>query len=58
MDNQEFTEPPNINLLSITIDCCAHYSLWLSHNHDKKKGHFPLLTITKRKYQQKKEVKR
>jgi len=31
MDNQDFTEPPNINLISNAADCCGHYILSLSY---------------------------
>jgi len=41
MCNQDFTEPPNINILNTTVDCCCHYILGLSYILDKKRRHFP-----------------
>jgi len=41
MYNQDFTEPPNINILNTTVDCCGHYILGLSYILDKKRRHFP-----------------
>jgi hypothetical protein len=55
--NQDFTEPPDINILSTAVDCCGHYILGLSYILDKKRGHFPLIDHEKEDTSTKRNLK-
>jgi hypothetical protein len=57
LDNQDFTEPSNINLLSTAVDCCGHCIVEL-YILEKKRWHVPSINHNKENTSATKKFKR